>query len=69
MSNLTCHEQFRHHCEARALLWQIHDFDLHTAVDALERLRRELGIDTDRAQTIMARAFAAVRDDLNGWQP
>jgi hypothetical protein len=46
-------------------LWQLGDFGeddeaLQRAVDALERIRLELGLDADSAQQAMARAFAAV---------
>ena len=64
---LTPIEKFQLHCETRALLWQSDDYDLHSAVDFLERLGRNYGIDADTAQLIMARAFSRVRDDLGGW--
>jgi len=51
--------------EARALLWQACEFDLHEAVDELQRaaerdgLVAELG--QDAVQAIIAKAFEAVR--------
>ena len=54
--------------EARALLWQAGEMDLHEAVDGLQAaavasgLVAELG--QDEIQRLMAKAFAAVRDDL-----
>lgn len=71
----TAEEKFQHRCETRALLWQLGEFGitaeaLHEAVDPLVAIALELGIvDTDTAQLMMARAFAAVRDDLGGWRP
>jgi hypothetical protein len=58
---------FTARCEARALLWQAGEFDLHEAVDKLQAdavrdgLVAKLG--QDAVQAIMAKAFAAVRDD------
>jgi hypothetical protein len=60
---------FQERAEARALLWQAGEFDLLAAVDTLEAWGRELGIDPDIAQQIMAAAFAAVRDDLPAAAP
>lgn len=69
-------EHFASRCETRAILWQLGylgDADdpraLQNAVDELEGVRQFYGIDPDTAQLIMARAFAAVRDDLGGWRP
>lgn len=68
MPNVTSpREKFQHRCDARALLYQLGDIELQDAVDELERLRLELGLDADDAQLMMARAFSAVRDDLGGW--
>jgi hypothetical protein len=50
-------------------LWQLGDVDLYDAVDELERLSRQFGIAPDTAQAILARVFAAARDDLGGWRP
>ena len=54
-------------CEARALLWQAGELSLHDAVDVLEEARKKFELDADQAQLLMARAFSAVRDDLDGW--
>ena len=56
-------------CDARAQLWAAGHFDLHDAVDRLEQYRVKFKIDADTAQAIMAKSFAAVRDDLDGWVP
>jgi hypothetical protein len=54
--------------EARALLWQAGELDLHTAVDELwadakrDGLVAKLG--PDKVQELLANAFAPVRDDL-----
>ena len=53
--------------EALAALWQLDEMSLHNAVDELESWRKQLGLDADTAQLLMARAFSAVRDDLDGW--
>lgn len=46
-----------------ALLWQLDDIAFSDAVDRLEAVCRELGIDdVDQAQQIMAQAFATVSD-------
>ena len=62
------HEVFAALCEARARLWQAGEFDLHEAVDFLQRwaVRNKLvrAYGQDAVQAIMARAFAEVRDDL-----
>jgi hypothetical protein len=54
---------------ARARLWRIGELDLHDAVDVLQAAAAEYGlvntIGQDAVQEIMARAFAAVRDNLN----
>jgi hypothetical protein len=61
---------FRARAEARALLWQASEFDLHEAIDKLQAdavrdgLVEQLG--QDEVQAIMAKAFAAVRDDTGG---
>jgi hypothetical protein len=52
-------------CEARALLWQAGEFDLHEAIDKLQAdavrdgLVAEIG--QDAVQTIIAKAFEVVR--------
>jgi hypothetical protein len=57
-------------CEARALLWQAGELDLHEAVDKLQAdavasgLVAQLG--QDAVQAVMAKAFAAVRDNASG---
>jgi hypothetical protein len=60
-------------CEARALLWQVGEYDLHEAVDVLQADADASGlvlaIGDDGVQRILGCAFAAVRDDLSGWQP
>jgi hypothetical protein len=60
-------------CEARALRWQAGDLELADAVDWLQHIAEHNGlvkaIGQDAVQLIMARAFAAVRDDLDGWRP
>jgi hypothetical protein len=61
-------EVFIARAEARALLWQAGELDLHQAVDELQAaaiasgLVAELG--QDEVQRLMAEAFAAVRGDL-----
>ena len=56
---------FKLRCWARATLWQTCEFDLHEAVDALQRAARETGlvkaIGQDRVQKIMVDAFSKVR--------
>jgi hypothetical protein len=58
---------FRARAEARAILWQVGEYDLHKAIDGLQAaavaygLVAELG--QDATQAIMAQAFAKVRDD------
>jgi hypothetical protein len=51
--------------EARALLWQAAEIDLHEAVDELQAAAERDGvvaqIGQDAAQQIMAHAFGAVR--------
>ena len=53
---------------ARARLWQVGEIDLHEAVDELQAAAEASGLvaklGQDRVQAVMARAFAAVRDDL-----
>jgi hypothetical protein len=60
-------------CEARALLCQVGEYDLHEAVDVLQADADASGlvlaIGDDGVQRILGCAFAAVRDDLNGWRP
>jgi hypothetical protein len=51
---------FTARCEARAKLWQAGELTLHEAVDTLEAYGRKLRINTDVAQDIMSRAFAAI---------
>jgi hypothetical protein len=59
---------FTARCEARALLWQAGEFDLHEAVDVLQAAAMRDGlvaaIGQDAVQALMAAAFTAVRDDL-----
>ncbi len=63
-------EVFTARAEARALLWQAGEFDLHEAVDKLQQDAERDGlvaaIGQDEVQRIMADAFAAVRlaDDM-----
>jgi hypothetical protein len=50
--------------EARALLWQAGEFDLHNAVDALQAAARDGVIATlgqDAVQEIISKAFGVVR--------
>jgi hypothetical protein len=60
-------EVFTARAEARALLWQAGEFDLHEAVDALQAaaerdgLVAELG--QDEVQCLLAEAFRKVRED------
>jgi hypothetical protein len=66
------HQIFAAQCDAVALLWSLGEYGdddaaLHTAVDHLEQIRKRLRLDADLAQRGMARAFAAMRDDLGGW--
>jgi hypothetical protein len=56
-------------CESRALRWQLGDLELQDALDWLCAYVEHHQIDQEQAQLIMGRAFAAVRDDLNGWRP
>jgi hypothetical protein len=53
--------------EARALLWQAGEFDLHQAVDELQAAAERDGlaaeIGQDAVQKIIADAFAKVRED------
>ena len=49
------------------MLWQAGELSLHDAVDVLEEARKKFELDADQAQLLMARAFSAVRDDLDGW--
>jgi hypothetical protein len=61
-------EVFSARCEARALLWQAGEINLHDAVDELQAsaVRDGLGVKLgqDEVQRLMAEAFAPVRDDL-----
>jgi hypothetical protein len=61
---------FHARAEARALLWQAGEIDLHDAVDVLqadaERDGLVAAIGQDEVQRIMSAAFATVRDDLAG---
>jgi hypothetical protein len=66
------HQIFAAQCDAVALLWSLGEYGdaddaLHIAVDHLEQIRKRLRLDADLAQLCMARAFSALRDDLNGW--
>jgi hypothetical protein len=56
-------ELLRARAEARALLWQAGELELHDAVDELEAQAALDGLDPDLAQAILAEAFAAVRED------
>jgi hypothetical protein len=51
--------------EARALLWQAGELDLHEAVDELQAAAKDLGlvheVGQDAVQAIIARAFEVVR--------
>jgi hypothetical protein len=51
--------------EARALLWQTGEFDLHTAIDELQAAAERYGLvaklGQDAVQAIIAKAFEAVR--------
>jgi hypothetical protein len=53
--------------EARALLWQANEFDLHEAIDALqadaERTGLVAAIGQDRVQEILTEAFQKVRGE------
>jgi hypothetical protein len=53
--------------EARALLWQANEFDLHEAIDVLqadaERTGLVAAIGQDRVQAILTEAFQKVRDE------
>ena len=53
--------------EARALLWQAGEFDLHQAVDELQAAAERDGLVTllgqDEVQRLMAEAFRKVRED------
>jgi hypothetical protein len=56
-------------CQSRALRWQCDEFDLDEAVDGCLAYAAQLKLsDLDEVQFIIARAFAAVRDDLGGWR-
>jgi hypothetical protein len=43
---------------ARAYLWRIGEYELAEAVDPLAEFAARNGIDTDKAQQILAKAFA-----------
>jgi hypothetical protein len=49
-------------CWVRALLWQLNEFPLDEAVDRLQAIAVEYGLDTQEAQEIIAVAFAERRD-------
>jgi hypothetical protein len=55
-------------CEARALLWQAGELELHDAVDELQASAAASGLvdqlGQNGVQAIMAEAFAAVRDNF-----
>jgi hypothetical protein len=57
-------EVFIARAEARALLWQVSEFDLHTAVDVLQAAAERDGlvdqIGQDKVQAIIAEDFAKV---------
>jgi hypothetical protein len=56
---------FIERAEARALLWQAGEFDLHQAVDELQAVAERDGLVTllgqDAVQEIMSKAFGVVR--------
>jgi hypothetical protein len=60
-------EVFAARAEARALLWQAGEFDLHVAVDdlqlAAERDGLIISIGQDSVQRILHQAFRKVRED------
>lgn len=62
-------EVFIARAEARALLWQAGEFDLHEAVDKLQADAERTGlvdaIGQDEVQRILAEAFHPMRD----WSP
>jgi hypothetical protein len=57
-------EVFIARAEARALLWQVSEFELHTAVDVLQAAAERDGlvdqIGQDKVQAVIAEAFAKV---------
>jgi hypothetical protein len=59
---------FTARCEARALLWQAGEQDLHAAVDELQAAATAAGLvdelGQDAVQALIVEAFAPVRDDL-----
>jgi hypothetical protein len=61
-------EIFTARAEARALLWQAGEFDLHHAVDELQAAAERDGLveqlGQDGVQQIMAKAFTVVREHL-----
>lgn len=59
---VSAEEVFRARCQARALLWQAGELDLHDAVDKLVPYAVQVGLETSLAQQIMANAFARVRE-------
>ena len=56
---------FTARCQARALLFEAGEFDLHEAVDVLQTAAERMGLVTllgqDRVQGLMARAFAPIQ--------
>ena len=62
-------EVFIARAEARALLWQAGEFDLHQAVDELQAAAERDGlvaeIGQDEVQAILAKAFGEVRDNCS----
>jgi hypothetical protein len=62
-------EIFRERCEARAILCEACVFDLHEAVDVLQADAERTGlvaeIGPDAVQAILAKAFAAVRVEVD----
>jgi hypothetical protein len=66
-ARLSTREVFVARAEARALLWQAGELDLHIAVDELQAAAERDGlfdqIGQDRVQKIIADAFAQVRED------
>lgn len=66
-------DKFQALCEARALLWAEGEYEFQDAADGCQqwavvnKLVDECG--QDEVQLVIARAFAARRNDLGGWIP
>ncbi len=62
-------EVFRARAEARAMLWAAGKFDLHAAIDVLQRDAERDGLvaklGQDEVQRLMVEAFAPVRDEVS----